>query len=188
MAMAMVRRRIAGYAKVKKKRIPVPRRKDPSEEMVGEAAVRIYAPMAAVGRSVEAKPWWHGIWKPLAIGSGVTAGCLIAFFVMKGPGGGDSSSRSAERNEYHRSVSLPHSRTVGAVEVRRGGASFAGERAAPQEVVLSQRSAPSVESFRAAGYTRKKVYLPEISGNCTVGGSGAQDIAECLRQQAGGGE
>lgn len=188
MAMAMVRRRIAGYAKVKKKRIPVPRRMDPNEQMVGEeAVVRVYAPSAAVGRAVEAKPWWHGIWKPLAIGSGVTVGCLIAFFVMKAPGG-DSSSRSAERNEYHRSVSLPHSRTVGAVEVRRGGASFAGERAAPQEVVLSQRSAPSVESFRAAGYTRKKVYLPEISGNCTIGGGGAQDITECLRQQAGSGE
>jgi len=188
MAMAMVRRRIAGYAKVKRKRIPAPRRVDPNEQMVGEAAtVRVYAPRAAVGRSVVAKPWWHGIWKPLAIGSGVTAGCLIAFFFMKSPGG-DSSSRTAERNEYHRSVSLPHSRVVGAVEVRRGGASFAGERAAPQEVVLSQRSAPSADSFRASGYARKKVYLPEISGNCTVGGSGTQDIAECLRQQAGGGE
>lgn len=182
MAMAMVRRRIAGYAKVKKKRIPVPRKRDPNEQMVGEeAVVRVYAPTAAVGRAVVAKPWWHGLWKPLAIGSGVAAGCLIAFFVMKSPGRSDDYS-SAQRPEYPRSASLPHARVVGASAARRVEATSAGTGGST-EVVLSNRRAQTDDSFRATGYARKKVYLPDISGNCT--GTGAQ-IAECLRQQAGG--
>lgn len=185
MAMAMVRRRIAGYAKVKTKRIPVPRRprsSDPDEQMVGEEAiVRVYAPRAAVGRSVEAKPWWHGLWKPLAIGSGVAAGCLIAFFVMKSPDRSDDYS-SAQRPEYPRSASLPHARVVGASAARHVEASSAGTGGST-ELVLSNRSAQTDDSFRATGYARKKVYLPDISGNCT--GSG-QEIAECLRRQAGG--
>lgn len=181
MAMAMVRRRIAGYAKVKKKRIPVPRKRDPNEEMVGEAAVRVYAPMAAVGRSVEIKPWWHGIWKPLAIGSGVATGCLIAFFVMKSPGRSDDYS-SAQRPTPPRSASLPHARVVGASAARHVEATSAGTGGST-EVVLSNRHAQTDESFRATGYARKKVYLPDISGNCS--GNGAQ-IADCLRQQAGG--
>lgn len=181
MAMAMVRRRIAGYAKVKKKRIPVSRKRDPNEEMVGEAAVvRVYAPTAAVGRAVEAKPLWHGLWKPLAIGSGVAAGCLIAFFVMKSPGrSGDYSS--AQRPEYPRSASLPHARVVGASAARHVEATSTGTGGSA-EVTLSSRRTQTDDSFRATAYARKKVYLPEISGNCVVTGAGARDIAECLRQ------
>lgn len=198
MAMAMVRRRFAGYVKIKgKKKAPLPRRTSspPSadEPMVGgEAAVRVYAPMAAVGRGVEAKPWWHGLWKPLAIGSGVAVGCLIAFFVMKAPARSPAPT-TVERPEYPRSVSLSHSRVVGASAARNGGAgpTGAGYVGGSDEVVLSNRAAQTDDSFRATGYVRKKVdlpekvYMPEISGSCVVKAGGG-DIGECLRRQAGG--
>lgn len=185
MAMAMVRRRIAGYAKGKKKRAPVPRRSEPNEEMVGEQAVRMYSPMAAVGRTIAPKPWWHGIWKSLAIGSGVIVGCVLAFAVIKSPTRSYADT-AAERRDYPRSAVLPHSRVVGAVEARRGetGVTGAKEDAGSREIVLSNRAAPTDMSFQATAYVRKKVYLPEISGNCVVG-NGSQDMGECLRRQVG---
>lgn len=205
MAMAIVRRRFAGFVKVKaKKKAPLPRRPssstpDTNEQMVGDAAVvRVYAPRAAVGRAVEAKPWWHGLWKPLAIGGGVAVGCLIAFLIMKAPARSPSGS-SVERPEYPRSVSLSHSRVVGAAAARNGaaGPTGAGHVGGSDEVILSNRAAQTDDSFRASGYVRKapeavdgvaaparaKVYLPEASGSCVVGGG--RDFGDCLRQQAG---
>lgn len=188
MAMAMVRRRIAGYAKVKRKRPALPRRHDPNDQLVGEGA-RVYAPMAAVGRAVAPPPWWQKYAKPLGFGFLAIVGGLVALLIMKGPSRPAYDS-SAERPEYPRSASLSHSRVVGAVAARSGGPAMAGARSGDHlggsnEVVLSNRATPSEDSFRATGYARKKVFLPDISGNCTVTGSGGKDIGECLRQQAG---
>jgi hypothetical protein len=184
MAMAMVRRRIAGYAKVKRKRVPLPKKNSAAEEqMVGEA-VRVYAPMAAVGRPLAQRSAWQRLWKPSVIGFGLLIGCIAAFMAMKSPAR-YSYAPAVERQDYPKTASVSASRIVGASSARRaqsgsGGTGYVGDDA----VVLSNRSAPTDESFRAGAYIRQKVFLPNVSGECVVTGSGG-DIGECLRQQAG---
>lgn len=185
MGIAMVRRRIAGYAKVKgkaKPRAPLPpRKKAEDEEMVGEAA-RVYTPMAAVApRQLPPRSWWQKAWKPAAGSVGVLLCCGFAYFVL------NSSSRSsydysAEAVQYPRTSSA--SAGVSSVSRRSGQASaYPGNNVATGNIVLSNRSTPTDESFRATAYVRKKVSLPNLSGDCVVKASGGLDIGECLRQQ-----
>lgn len=182
MGVSMVRRRIAGYAKVKgKPRAPLPQRKK-SDEMVGEPA-RPHTPMAAFApRQLPPKTWWQKAWKPVVGALGVLACCGFAYFVV------NSSSRtsydySADSAQYPRTTSSSSSMSSAA---RRGGqaAAYPGSTGAPENLVLSNRSTPTDESFRASAYARKKVSLPNISGDCVVKG-GSLDIAECLRRQGG---
>lgn len=188
MAIAMVRRRIAGYAKVKRKRAPLPKKSHGPEDgpMVGETTVRVYAPMAAVGRSVPRQSAWQRLWKPAVLGSGLLIGCIVAFMSLKSPA--RTSYSTAERQDYPKTASLSASRVVGASAARRGGQSAGGN--APgnvgggEMVVLVNRNAPTDDSFRAGAYVRQKVFLPNVSGDCVVTGNGARDIDECLRQRA----
>lgn len=186
MAIAMVRRRIAGYAKVKRKRAPLPKKSGPDDgPMVGEA-VRVYAPMAAVGRSGAPRSQWQKLWKPMVLGTGLLVGCIVAFMVMKSPS--RSYSAGVERQDYPKTSPLSASRVVGASAARRSGQSAGGN--APgnvgggEMVVLVNRNAPTDDSFRAGAYVRQKVFLPNVSGDCVVTGNGARDIDECLRPRA----
>ena len=184
MGMAMVRRRIAGYAKVKgrKPRPPLPLRQD-DWEMVGERA-RPYVPMVALGpRPAPPRSWWQKAWKPFASSVGVLLCCGFAYIVF------NSSSRPSYRDateaaQYPRTASA--SSGVSSSPRRSGRtSSYPGNEGAPDTIVLSNRSTPTDESFRASAYVRKKVSLPNISGDCVVKGSGSRDIGECLRQQGG---
>lgn len=187
MAMAMVRRRIAGYAKVKRKSAPLPKKSGPADgPMVGDE-VRVYAPLAAVGRTGAPRSTWQKLWKPVVIGSGLLVGCIVAFMVMKSPT--RAYSGGVERQDYPKSSSLSASHVVGASAARRSGAAPSsngqGNLGGGEMVVLVNRTAPTDASFRASAYVREKVFLPNVSGDCVVGGNGARDINDCLRQQGG---
>jgi hypothetical protein len=186
MAIAMVRRRIAGYAKVKRKRAPLPKKSNGPDDgpMVGEA-VRVYAPMAAVGRSGAPRSQWQKLWKPVFFGSGLLVGCIVAFLVMKSPS--RSYSPAPERQDYPKTSPLSASRVVGASAARRSGPTTSsngqGNVGGGEMVVLVNRNAPTDDSFRAGAYVRQKVFLPNASGDCVVSG-GSDDIGDCLRRQA----
>lgn len=184
MAMAMVRRRIAGYAKVKKKRVPLPKKSGPADgPMVGDA-VRVYAPLAAVGRSGASRSRWQTLWKPVVIGASLLVGCIVAFMVMKSPS--RSYPPAYERQDYPKTSALSASRIVGASAARRSGSASSngqGNVGGGEMVVLVNRGVPTDDSFRASAYVREKVFLPNVSGDCVVGG--ALDINDCLRQQRG---
>lgn len=189
MSMSMVRRRVAGFAKVKRKKQP-PAPRPGAAQQAGSGEVRVYAPSAAVGRAVAPKAWWQGLLKPLGIGSGLALAGLATFVIINSPSR-PASAATTERYEYPRSASLPHSRVVGAAAARTGGPAFAGAKeegpgGGREMVVLVHRGPQTAESFRAAAYTRKKVDLPDgkiyvtaTSGECVVGAGGS--LGDCLR-------
>lgn len=186
MAMAMVRRRIAGFAKIKRKRVPLPKKTDPNAAMVGGEA-RVYSPMAAVGRPVVRKSFWQVYGKLTLAGIVVLIACIVAFATMRSPSR-PNYDVTADRQDYPKTASASRSRIVGAVATRSGGQAADDGRLSGigggEMVLLTNRAAQTDDSFRASAHVRK-VFLPEISGNCVVTGSGSRDIGECLRQQAG---
>lgn len=188
MGMSMVRRRIAGYAKVdprKKKHAPLPRRKsNPDDDvMVGEEAV-VSQPFMAVSPRPRPEPTlMERARKPIlgAVAALVALGLGLAVF-----GGFGSSGRSYAdaAREYDRA-----SQTQAATTPRRGNAvaqEYPGNGGAVAPVSLADRALPTDASFRATAYVRKKVNLPNASGECVIrGGEGARDFGECLRRQGG---
>lgn len=180
MGMAMVRRRIAGYAKVTRKpRAPLPKRKK-DDELVGEQA-RPSAPMAAFNpRKAQPKTWWQKALKPAAIALTLLLGAGLAYLVLKSPAR-PAYDYSADTAQYPRT---PSSAAMSAA-ARRSGHTFgtSSSEGGTDGVVVSNRSTPTDDSFRASGYVRKKVLLPNISGECVVKGNGTRDIGDCLRRQ-----
>lgn len=188
MGMSMVRRRIAGYAKAdprKKKHAPLPRRKSSSPDddvLVGEEAVES-RPFMAVSPRPRPEPTLLGrTWKP-AVGA-VAALLLIGvgYFVFGGSGYDRSYS------SYREASSSPARSYSGQGSAPRRGAApqeYPGNGGAAAPVSLADRALPTDESFRASNYVRKKVNLPNISGECVIKGDGAKDFGECLRRQGG---
>lgn len=193
MGVSMVRRRIAGYAKVKPKpRAPAPRRNDDdNEQMVGERP-KPSAPLAAFAvRQAPQRTWWQKAGKPIAIAAGILVLCGVAFMALKDTVQFASGYSTSANSNSSASSSSAHSGADSSP--RRGGQSSAypDGHAGAEEVVLSNRSIPTDESFLAAGYARRKVALPKaapsgapgMTGECVVTGGGITDINECLRQQ-----
>ncbi|CAG0963784.1 hypothetical protein RHDC4_00853 [Rhodocyclaceae bacterium] len=186
MGMSMVRRRIAGYAKAdprKKKHAPLPKRKsDPNEEMVGEEAVVSQPFMAVSPRPRPAPTLMEKARKPIlgAVAALVALGLGLAVF----GGFGTGRSYADAAREYERASQVQASTTP-----RRGNAvaqEYPGNGGAVAPVSLADRALPTDESFRATAYVRKKVNLPNASGECVIrGGEGARDFGECLRRQGG---
>jgi hypothetical protein len=180
MGMAMVRRRIAGYAKVKGKPRP-PQRKD-AVEMARERA-RPSAPMVAFApRQLPPRSWWQKALMPVAGSVGVLVCCGFAYLVFNSANL-PSYDYSAETAQYPRTSSSSSSM---ASSPRRSGqaAAYPGNNEGTGNPVLSNRSTPTDESFRASVYAHKKVSLPKIlSGDCVIKAGGDLDIGECLRRQ-----
>lgn len=184
MGMSMVRRRIAGYAKVdprKKKHAPLPRRKsDPNEEMVGEEAV-VSQPFMAAPRPRPEPTRLERAKKPILGAVAALLALGIGFAVFGGFGSSGRSYAEAAR-EYDRA-----SQAQAATTPRRGTAvaqEYPGNGGAVAPVSLADRALPTDESFRATAYVRKKVNLPNASGECVIR-EGARDFGECLRRQGG---
>lgn len=188
MGMSMVRRRIAGYVKAnprsKKKHAPLPRRRDDSDDevMVGEAAVESRPFMAVSPRRQPEPTLLQKAWKPVV---GALAALLVAGvgFLVFG-GSGYERSYSSYR-ETARSSPAPSQAGAGSAPRRAAGQEYPGNGGAAPPVSLADRALPTDESFRATAYVRKKVDLPNISGNCVIRGDGARDMDECLRRQGG---
>lgn len=183
MSMTLVSRRVVGYVKGKpkakaRKRPQAP--PEPSEKVIGGPA-RPFTPFAVhKAVAVPAQNWWLRSWRPAALSIGALLCCAFAFYAMR-----DLVGPSAERSARSATVTTTQSRAVGTSSSRQGARSAAvypGNDTHTGEVVLSQRSLPTDESFRATAYVRKKA-LPNISGTCVVRGSGARDIGDCLRRQ-----
>lgn len=188
MSMAMVSRRFAGYAK-KGKGKPRPRVvRQPTvkdkDDLVGDEARPQRAMAAFVPRQLPPTAWWQKAWKPAAISVGLLACCWFAFVVVNSSNQ-SSSNYAADSRSY--SSASPSSMGISS---RRGGqaAAYPGNTGATESIVLSDRSTPTDESFRATAYVRKKVSLPNkvslshMSGECVVKGGGVEDIVECLRK------
>lgn len=185
MGMSIVRRRIAGYAKAdprKKKHAPLPRRKsDPNEEMVGEAAVE-RAPFMAVSPRARPEPtWMERARMPVlgAVAALVVLGLGLAIFGSFGQPTYADVAREYDRASQTQASTTPRRSAAVAQE-------YPGNGGAIVPVSLADRSLPTDESFRATAYVRKKVNLPNISGECVIKGDGAKDFGECLRRQQGG--
>lgn len=182
MGISMVRRRIAGYAKVnprsKKKHAPLPKRSE-DDVMVGEAAAVQQVFMAAPRRQPE-RTLLEKAWKP--IGGAVAALLVLGLgLVMFGGVGGSGRTYADAAREYDRGTQ------VQASTPRRTGPTqeYPGNGGAVAPISLADRSLPTDESFRATAYVRKKVNLPNISGECVISGGNAKDFSECLRRQGG---
>lgn len=187
MALSMVRRRVAGYTKARPKHRPRAPQREPrdDEQMVGEQA-RPAAPMSAMGarRAPSRSSPWQKAAKPATVAAGILLFCGIAFVALKDTVRFASGYRAAGESSHAAASS------GAGLSSRRGGQSSEYPRGSADtvEVVLSNRSAPTDESFLAAGYARKKAVLPAaadsgVSGECVVKGGGVADINECLRQQ-----
>jgi hypothetical protein len=119
--------------------------------------------------------------KPTAIFVGVAAlgGAVYLIGKSRPPSYDDSPAREVRSM----ASSLP-SRATPALPRAARATDHAGAQERTEPVVLSQRAAPTDESFLATAYVRKKVSLPHLSGECTVSGGGSRDVAACLRQMA----
>lgn len=177
MGMAIVRRRVVGYAKLKRKRPAPPPRREASEAMVGEAA-KPSRPFAAPKPPPPAS-WWQKAWKPAAVSIGALLAIGLTLLVAGSPAGSRASASYADT-----ASSAP-----GNLPRKGGGHKFdypavaaAGESASP-----SGRALQTDESFLASAYVRKKPVAPRASasGDCVVKGGGSRDVAECLRRQGG---
>lgn len=165
--------------KTRKPRVPLPRRPSPSDEMIGEEAKPFVFHGGTVPRPVTVGPWWQKALRPAAISLGVLVCAAGAYFLSS-----QTSRSSYDRGTEARAAAASSSVGAGRSRVRIAQSSaYPGGEAAVEPVVLSNRAAPTDESFRATAYVRKKVSLPNISGNCVVGESGGRDIGECLRRQ-----
>lgn len=166
--------------KTRKPRVPLPRRPSPSDEMVGEQAKPFVFLGGTVPRAVPASPWWQKALRPAAIALGVLVCGACAYFLAN-----QSSRPSYDRGAETR-ASAASSTSGGArpsrVRIAQSSA-YPGGDSVVEPIVLSNRAAPTDASFRATAYVRKKVSLPNISGNCVVSDSGSRDIGECLRRQ-----
>jgi hypothetical protein len=165
-----VRRRLIFIKKTRNPHAPLPKRRpSSSDEMVGEKA-KPFAPLAASSRPVIRKAGWQRFAKPTAIlvGIGLLAGG-VAMVAMSG-----SASRDYAEPEIRSVVSRPSVTTVRVGNPTR-------EDIAP--VAVMERSTPTDASFLASAHVRRKVALPNISGNCMVG-DGGHDVADCLRRAA----
>ncbi len=181
MTMTVVSRRVVGFAKTKRKVVPQLPPKQASDELVGEPA-RPFAMLAR--RAVPDSPkknGWQRLWKPAAILIVAVACFGLAYYSI-------TSSRSplAEYSASNERPSHASSRHSGSgMSMREGarssGSSQVSERQVP--VVLSERTLPTDDSFRATAYVRRKLSFPNISGVCVVKGSGSRDIGDCLRRQ-----
>ena len=143
--------------------------------------------MAAVGRPVVRRPFWQTYWKPTVGGIVAVIACIVVLATIKSPSRSNYDV-TADRQDYPKTASASRSRIVGAAATRSGGRaadrSDSGGNGGGETVLQTNRSVQTDDSFRASAHVRR-VYLPEISGNCVVTGSGSRDIGECLRQQAG---
>lgn len=176
MSMTMVSRRVMNI-KVKrtsKPRVPLPRRST-SDEMVGEKA-KPFVMRAAAPRVEAPRAWWQKAIKPAAICAGILVCAGFGYLLS------NASSRSSyERTTEVRSAPVP---TVSFG--RQRGVTLADGmpgQAISENIALSNRPTPDERSFRASGYVRSKVALPNISGNCVVRDRGEQDVGACLRRQ-----
>jgi hypothetical protein len=166
-----VRRRLIFIKKTKNPHAPLPkRRRSSSDEMVGEKA-KPFAPLAAPARPVVREAGWRRFAKPaLAALGGV--GLLVGGIVMVATSG--PASRDYAEPEIRSVVSRPAVTTVRVGNPTR-------EDIAP--VAMMERPTPTDASFLASAHVRRKVSLPNISGNCKIG-EGGQDMADCLRRAA----
>lgn len=183
MSMTLVSRRIVGYVKSKPKAKARKRPQtapEPSEKVIGGPA-RPFTPFAVhTAVAAPAQNWWLRSWRPAALSIGALLCCALAAYAMRGLVGS-----STERSARSATVAEAQPRAVGTSSARQGARSasvYPGNETHTGEVVLSQRSLPTDESFLATGNARKRS-LHYISGTCVVRGNGARDIGECLRRQ-----
>lgn len=149
--------------------------------MVGEPA-RHFAPLSVhVAPKPQATGWMQQRWvKGMAMLVGAIACSGLGYLVFKATG---ASSDEPVRTE--RAASRTHAiyeaeptyRRPPRVTVSSGG------QAIPEHPAQTERATLTDSSFLATSYVRKKVSLPNISGNCVVKGNGALDVGECLRRQ-----
>ena len=175
MGMTIVRRRVVGYVKkTRKPHVPLPRKRD-TDEMVGERA-KPFRPLAAfVSKKPDRDGWWRRAWKPAALLAGIVAGAALIYSLAGSLHPASSSDRSVAR------VSAPAPSS--SLRNNSKAVAYPNDQAGVVEVQLSNRALPTDESFLATAYVRRKVSLPNISGNCVVTGDGSRSIGECLRQQ-----
>lgn len=185
MAVSMVRRRIAGYVKAnprsKKKHAPLPKRSE-EETMVGEAAIVSRPFVAPVRRPPPT--FFERAWKPAAGVLGALLALTIGILIFNSPG------RSSSYSSYRETTTSPAPQSYtgpGTSPRRNGGAAqeYPGNGGAAPPISLADRALPTDESFRATAYVRKKVNLPNISGECVISGGNAKDFGDCLRRQGG---
>jgi hypothetical protein len=180
MTMTTVSRRVAGFAKVKKAakpHAPMPRRDTPN--VMGGRRTTPVVTVPVERKEAIQRTWWQRAAKPvgMAIGALACCGCIFVVATAKPAATGTLYAYRAD------SESAPVTAPSRAAQTSTGASLYSGSDAPQQEIVLSNRSTPTDESFLASAYVRRKVSLPNISGNCVVTGSGSRDVGECLRQQ-----
>lgn len=180
MSMTLVSRRVIPPSRKapQKRQAPPPPRREESGDMVGERA-KPFAAFAAPRRPPPPQTWWQKALKPAAISLGVLVSCGFAYILYKA-----SPTPSSGNNTDFAAYSGATTSGGGAAARRAGRAGvYPGNEGAMAPIDLSARTGLTDESFLATAYVRRKVSLPNISGNCVVTGNGSRDVGECLRQQ-----
>ncbi|MDD5247368.1 MAG: hypothetical protein PHY45_00185 [Rhodocyclaceae bacterium] len=183
MGTTMVTRRIVGYVKAKKSKIPqasLPRQPS-SDEMAGDQAKSFVPRIAPAPRQPSPYAGWRKFLKSTAIVVGVVVCGALAYWIGKArPPSYDYADTSDTRTIV---TSMP-SRAAFASSRAPSAADQPGMPERTEAVVQSRRAASTDESFLAAAYVRRKASLSKLSGVCNVQGSGSRDLDECLRRLA----
>lgn len=175
-----VSRRLVYVKRTKNPHAPLPRKKPQAEAdpMIGEKA-KPFAMLAAAPRPQAKEAGWLKFVKPALLVSGIAA--FGGVFAMMG---GGTKSYSDTSSAEVRTVTAAATRRPAAPSQAAKASAYPGAQESVTPV-LSQRAAPTDQSFLQTAYVRKKVSLDDISGNCTVKGGGSRDVADCLRRAAG---
>lgn len=183
--------------KLKRKAPECERPQSGTEQMVGEAG-RGFVPLAThAPEAVVEKAWWQKSWRPVVmLLVFATAGGLFASGAMflLGKVAPELSSKETNyvdigiksRKSAHTASQSPLSAPTPQYGSVSSGSYTAGVSSASSEGAIGSMSEPmlaSDESFMASSYVRRKVSLPNISGNCVVRGNGSIDVNDCLRRQ-----